>query len=62
MNSFDKNMNFETVPNQEINTKEIFGTECGFKVFGFKSLNDHVPLILDLPYHSFPTFHFLLST
>ena len=45
MNSFDKNMNFETVPNQEINTKEIFGTECGFKVFGFKSSNDHVPLI-----------------
>ena len=45
MNSVNKKMNFEAVPNQETNTKEIFGIECEFKVFGFKSPNNHVPLI-----------------
>ena len=45
MNSIDKNMNFEAVPSQELNTKEIFGIECAFKVFGFKSPNEYVPSI-----------------
>ena len=45
MNSIKKNMNFKKVPDQEIDTKAIFGIECAFKVFGFKSPNDYVPLI-----------------
>ena len=45
MNSIDKNMNFKKVPDKEIDTREIFGIECAFKVFGFKSPNDYVPLI-----------------
>ena len=36
MNSINKNINFETIPDQIINTKEIFGIECAFKVFSFK--------------------------
>ena len=45
MNSIDKNIKFNKLPDQEINTLEIFGIECAFKVFGFKSQNDYVPLI-----------------
>ena len=45
MSSINKNINFETIPDQRINTKEIFGIECKFKVFGFKSPNDYVPPI-----------------
>ena len=45
MENPNKNIKFELVPNQKINTKELFGVECAFKVFGFKSLNDYVPAI-----------------
>ena len=45
MNSLDKNIKFAEIPRQEINTNEIFGVECNFKVFGFKSSNDYVPTI-----------------
>ena len=45
MNDTNKNIDLSIVPDQEINTKEIFGMECPFKVCGFKSKNDHVPII-----------------
>ena len=45
MNDTKKNIDLSIVPDQEINTKEIFGMECPFKVCGFKSKNDHVPII-----------------
>ena len=45
MNDTKKNSDLSIVPDQEINTKEIFGIECPFKVCGFKSKNDHVPII-----------------
>lgn len=45
MNDTKKNIDLSVVPDQEINTKEIFGIECPFKVCGFKSKNDHVPII-----------------
>ena len=45
MNSINKNINFESIPDQIINTKEIFGIECAFKVFSFKTPNDYVPTI-----------------
>ena len=45
MNDTNKNVDLSIVPDQEINTKEIFGIECPFKVCGFKSKNDHVPII-----------------
>ena len=45
MNDTKKNIDLNLVPDQEINTKEIFGIECPFKVCGFKSKNDHVPII-----------------
>ena len=45
MNDTKKNIDLSIVPDQEINTKEIFGIECPFKVCGFKSKNDHVPII-----------------
>ena len=45
MNDTKKNIDLSIVPDQKINTKEIFGIECPFKVCGFKSKNDHVPII-----------------
>jgi len=45
MNDTKKNIDLSIIPDQEINTKEIFGIECPFKVCGFKSKNDHVPII-----------------
>ena len=45
MNNLNKKTSFDEVPNQEINTKKIFGVDCGFKVYGFKSSNDYVPVI-----------------
>lgn len=45
MNDTKKNIDLSIVPDQEINTKEIFGIECPFNVCGFKSKNDHVPII-----------------
>ena len=45
MTSLDKNIVFEQAPNIAINTKEIFGVECEFKVQGFKEKNDYVPKI-----------------
>ena len=45
MNSMNKNINFEKLPTNEINTKEIFNVDCSFKVLGFKSSNDYVPAI-----------------
>jgi len=45
MNDTKKNIDLSIVPDQEINIKEIFGIECPFKVYGFKSKNDHVPII-----------------
>ena len=45
MNDTKKNIDLSIVPDQEINTKEIFGIECPFKVCGFRSKNDHVPII-----------------
>ena len=45
MNDTKKNIDLSIVPDQEINTKEIFGIECPFKVCGFKSKIDHVPII-----------------
>ena len=53
MNDTKKNIDLSIVPDQEINTKEIFGIECPFKVCGFKSKNDHVPII-DKDYKSDP--------
>ena len=45
MTSLNKNIVFEQTPNIEINTKEIFGVKCEFKVQGFKEKNDYVPKI-----------------
>ena len=38
-------LKFEDKPSVEINTKEIFGIECNFKVQGFANNNFHVPEI-----------------
>mgnify|MGYP000159085123 CR=1 FL=1 len=40
-----KNIIFETTPTKEINVSNIFGIECPFKVYGFKSINEYVPTI-----------------
>ncbi len=45
MTSLNKNTVFEQTPNKEINTKQLFGVECSFKVLGFKTGNDYVPKI-----------------
>ena len=41
----NKNINFETHPSEEINIKNTFGIDCPFKVYGFKTRNDYVPVI-----------------
>ena len=43
MSSINKNINFEQIPTQKINTKEVFGVNCNFVINGFKSRNDYVP-------------------
>jgi cobaltochelatase CobS len=45
MNKTNKIIKFESDPDNKINTKEVFGVECTFKVFGFTSSNDYVPAI-----------------
>ena len=45
MENPNKNIKFESIPNHRINTEEVFGIECTFKVFGFKSTNDYVPSV-----------------
>ncbi len=41
----DKTINFEEKLSVDINTKEIFGVDCNFKVQGFANHNSHVPEI-----------------
>ena len=41
----NKNINFDISPSEIIDTKNIFGIDCPFKVFGFKNSNDYVPAI-----------------
>jgi len=45
MENPNKNIKFESIPNHKINTEEVFGIKCTFKVFGFKSSNAYVPAI-----------------
>ena len=45
MNNLNKKIKFSKSPNQEINTKELFGVSCDFKVFSFQSSNEYVPTI-----------------
>lgn len=45
MISLNKNTNFENSPTEEINTNNIFGVDCNFKVYGFKSNNNYVPSV-----------------
>lgn len=45
MENPNKNIKFESIPNHKINTAEVFGIECTFEVFRFKSSNDYVPSI-----------------
>ena len=40
-----QNTDFTLMPNVEINTKQLFGVDCPFKVLGFDKNNDYVPLI-----------------
>ena len=35
----------DQIPSKEIDTQDIFGLKCNFKVFGFKDKNDNVPEI-----------------
>ena len=41
----NKNLTFEDKPSIKINTKELFGVECNFEVFGFAKRNNFVPMI-----------------
>ena len=47
MNNFKKNkkIEFESSPSKKINTKELFGFNCNFDVFGFNEENNFVPNI-----------------
>jgi cobaltochelatase CobS len=36
---------YDNPKTEEINVKNLFGLECPFKVYGFKTANDHVPTI-----------------
>ena len=45
MISLDKDTKFENSPTEEINTTNLFGIECNFKVCGFKDNNDYVPTV-----------------
>ncbi len=39
----NKKTDLEIIPNNEINTMNVFGVSCEFKVFGFKEKTDNVP-------------------
>ena len=39
------NTKFEEKPTIKINTKELFGFDCSFDIFGFANKNDFVPNI-----------------
>ena len=54
MNDVDKNVIFEKKPKLKINTKELFGFDCNFEVFGFSEKNNLVPNI-DESYKFDPT-------
>ncbi len=41
----NKDYNLEITPDQNVNTKELFGVSCEFEVRGFKDKSDHVPEI-----------------
>ena len=45
MNNKSKNIKFESSPNVEIDTVNLFGVKCDFKVLGFKTSNNYVPII-----------------
>ena len=45
MNNIKDNKEFYIKPEEEINTYEVFGVKCAFKVFGFKLKNNYVPSI-----------------
>ena len=45
INQKNQNIIFENKPTIKINTKELFGIDCNFKVFGFSKKNDFVPTI-----------------
>ncbi len=45
MNTLNKNIDLNQIPDQEINTQDVFNLDCPFKVYGFKNSNDHVPII-----------------
>ena len=45
MNNKSKNINFESSPNVQIDTVNLFGVKCDFKVLGFKTSNNYVPII-----------------
>ena len=38
-----QNTDFTLIPNVKINTKQLFGVDCPFKVLGFDKHNDYVP-------------------
>jgi cobaltochelatase CobS len=40
-----QNTDFTLMPNVEINTKQLFGVDCPFKISGFDKQNDYVPPI-----------------
>ena len=40
-----QNIDFNLMPNIEINTIQLFGIKCSFKVLGFDKHNDNVPPI-----------------
>ena len=39
----NKKSDLEIIPSNEINTMDVFGVSCEFKVFGFKEKTDNVP-------------------
>ena len=41
----NKNIKFESIPNEKIDIKNVFGIECPFAVHGFKYKNEYVPEI-----------------
>ena len=45
MTQNEKQIQFNTESTKLVNTKELFGIECNFEVYGFKNKNSHVPKI-----------------
>ena len=52
----NKNIIFEDTPSKKINTKEMFGVDCSFDVFGFVKRNNFVPII-DKSYKFDPSYN-----